>query len=495
MKYSRKIGLFWLFFALVFHGYGQNSINLEFRLPDPSGETGAAMLKKVRIGNPMLVKPSELHLKIDQMIGFYENSGYPFVQIRLDSVEPCPAGISGILIIDTGERITVDTLINRSGYRISRRVLSRLINIRPGDLYRESAVKEASRRLGQLQYMNQARQLEVGFHPGKASFYLYPEKASANRFDGWIGLSPNLGSSGKLAFTGAMTLDLRNILGQGENWQFHWQRNQDRSQKLDLSAHIPYLAGLPFGFRGKFDLFRQDTSYLNIGWEAGVPYHFSPDHLLNVFIRHRESSVIQGTSDAQNSERQPFVTLLSGLAWEYAKLDNPINPYRGFQFRIEGSTGRKSIPDSISMQQSELNASISWFQPLAKSITCALIFQSGYRKSPETYDNEQYRLGGLNLLRGFDEDVFHSDAFAVTSLEFRYLLDRASHLVILTDVGLLRMIENDNPVLKIPAGFGIGGQIRTSGGIFRIIFALGKQQGVPVSLKNSKIHLGYVGVF
>lgn len=495
VKYYRLIGLIWLLLALASGSYGQNTINLDIRIPESAGESGEAMFKKLRITNPIHIKFSDLNPKIEQIIGYYENSGYPFVQVRIDSVNPMPIGISGILLIHPGELVTIDTLLNRTGFRISPAVFYRLMNIRPGDRYRESALNEASRRLGLIPYLSQTRPLEVGFHQGKASVYVYPEKASANRFDGWVGLSPDLRAGGKLAFSGALTLNLNNVLGQGENWQFDWHRNQDGSQKLNLAAHVPYLAGLPFGLQGRFELYRQDTSYLNMGWDVGIPYHFNPNHLLNLFIRHRESSILVPVTAVQNSIRQPFISLLSGLTWEFNQLDNRINPYRGLEFRLEASTGRKSIPDSISMQQSEFTANISWFQPLAKSLTCALVLQSGYRKSPETYENEQYRLGGLGLLRGFDEDVFHTDAFAVTSVELRYLLDRTSHLIVLTDVGFLRIVENDNPILKIPVGVGLGGQIRTAGGIFRIIFAMGKEGGQPFNLKNAKIHLGYVGVF
>ena len=464
-------------------------------MPDSAGDSGAVLFKKLRIADPFRIRMSDLNPKIEQIIGFYENSGYPFVRVSLDSVSHAPSGISGILMVNPGELVTIDTVINRTGFRLSSAVMYRLMNIRPGDRYSELAVNEASRRLGQISYLSQARPLEVGFHPGKASVYLYPQKASANRFDGWVGLSPDLRTGGKLAFSGALTLNLNNTLGQGENWQFDWRRNQDRSQKLNLAAHVPYLAGLPFGLQGKFELYRQDTSYLNLGWDVGIPYHFNPGHLLNLFIRHRESSILIPVSDVQNSTRQPYISLLSGFTWEWNRLDNPINPYRGFEIRLEASTGRKSIPDSISMQQSEFNADISWFRPLAKSVTCALILHSGYRKSPETYENEQYRIGGLNFLRGFDEDVFHADAFAVTSIELRYLLDRSSHLIVLTDFGFLRTVENENPMLKIPVGVGLGGQIRTAGGIFRIIFAVGKPADQPFNFRNAKIHLGYVGVF
>jgi outer membrane protein assembly factor BamA len=254
------------------------------------------------------------------------------------------------------------------------------------------------------------------------------------------------------------------------------------------------MAGLPFGFMGRFELYRQDTSYLNISWDAGVPYYFNPKTLLTFFIRHRESSILVA-NELQNSTLQPFSSMLSGLTWDYNSLDNKINPYRGFEFRLEASTGSKTIPDSISMVQSEFKANVSWYQPLAKSLTCAFILQSGYRKSPQTYENEQYRLGGLGLLRGFDEDVFHTNAFAVATVELRYLLDRNSHLVVLSDLGFLKSSDNNAKNPNIPLGLGVGGQIRTGGGIFRIIFAVGKNGNQPFNLRNSKIHLGYIGVF
>lgn len=495
MKYRSFIVLLWLFFTVVDSIHCQNSIDLNFRIIGSTEESRAAIFKKLRIDNPLTVKFSGLDAKIGQIIGYYENSGYPFVQVRLDSVSPVTDGISGILVVNPGETVMVDTLLNRTGFRISTSVLGRLMNIRPGDLYRESSINEASRRLGQIPYLSQTRPLEVGFHPGKASVYVYPEKSGANRFDGWIGLSPDFRSGGKLTFSGALILNLNNVLAQGEYWQFDWHRNQDASQKLDIAMHFPYLAGLPVGLLGKFELYRQDTTYLNVGWDLGIPYHFSPDHLINLFIRQKESSILVPAKDLENSGKQPFASFLSGLLWEYNHLDSRINPYHGFTFRLEAVTGRKNLPDSISMKQSEFMADVSWFQPLAKSLTCGIILHSGYRKSPVTYENEQYRLGGLNLLRGFDEDVFRSNAYAVGSLELRYLLDRTSHLIVLADIGILKTLENDNPVIKTPAGIGLGGQLRTSGGIFRIIFAVGKESNQPFGFKNSKIHLGYVGVF
>ncbi len=494
MKISRSAGLLCILLSIASAGFGQGTLDLDVRIRDLASVSGMLPGNLVPT-SPLRIGYTGLNDRMEEIITRFENSGYPFVQVRIDSASPVPTGLNGILWINPGERVIIDTIMNRTGFRISQPVLYRLINIHPGDLYREQSVKEASSRLGQLAYLQQVRPPEVGFHGSKASVYLYPEKSGANRFDGWVGLSPNLKNAGQLAFSGALSLNLFNIVGQGEDWLLDWKRNQDASQKLVLGAHIPYLIGLPVGFQGRFELYRQDTSYLNINWDAGIPYHFSPRHLLTLFLRHRESSILTQGNQVQTSSRQPFTSLLSGISWNLNHLDNPVNPYKGLEISLEASVGKKSIPDSAATNQSEFSANISWYQPLAKNLTCALLVQSGYINSPEIYENELYRMGGLNRLRGFDEDVFRADAYGITSLEIRYLLDRWSHLLVLADLGFLRAYENSLPVVKTPAGFGLGGQIRTGGGIFRIIFALGKESGLPLNLKNSKIHLGYVGVF
>ncbi|MDD4645181.1 MAG: BamA/TamA family outer membrane protein [Bacteroidales bacterium] len=494
MKNCRLIGLIWLLSVLTSGGYSQHAVNLDVRINGPDSVPGDGILARLKLTNPVSLNYADLNPTIERIIGFYENAGYPFVQVRLDSLNPKTQGLSGVLSINPGELVIFDTLLNRTGYRISAPVLYRLMNIRPGDPYSESALSEATARLVQTTFLKQKRPMEVGFHPGKASIYFYPEKAGANRFDGWIGLSPSSGEGGKLAFSGALTLNLSNMIGQGENWQFDWHRSQDASQKLNMAAELPYLAGLPFGVKGNFGLFRQDTSYLNLSWEAGIPYYFNPKHLLSILIRHKESSILS-SDDTPNSIIQPFSSMLSGVQWELSHLDNPVNPYRGFLLKAEATTGHKSIGDSISMQQSEFLADFSWFQPLAKNLTFDVILHGGYQKSPESYQNEQYRLGGINLLRGFDEDVFYADAYAVSSLELRYLLDQTSHLILLMDLGYLQTKENEVNTWKTPLGLGLGGQIRTAGGIFRIICAIGKEGDTPFNFRNTKIHLGYVGVF
>jgi outer membrane protein assembly factor BamA len=495
LVYLKQIGLSFLFVSGWIFSFSQSTIRLDVQIRDVSKESVQDLSRKLSIPDTLVVEFSRLQSIIDPMIGFLENQGYPFAKVRIDSLSAYPLVVTGVLSIVPGEYITFDTIMNRTGFRISQLVLYRLINIRPGDPYQELALSEATYRIGLLPYIKQSRSLEVGFHSESASVYLYPQKSGANRFDGWLGLSPDLRLEGKLSFSGLFALNLTNLIAQGEEWQLGWRRSQDGSQKLNIAAQVPYLAGLPIGFGGKFELVRQDTSYLNLDWALSIPYQFNSRHRLNAFIRHKESSIFVPSTNLSGSVRQPFESFLSGIGWDLNKLDNPLNPYKGFEIRTEASIGSKNINSGLSLNQSEFSLNGSLFLPISKAVTFAAIFQSGFRKSEEVLENEQYRLGGLFNLRGFDEDAFYSNAYSIATVEFRYLLDATSHLLILSDFGLLQVLENRTMVTKKPLGIGIGGQIRTNGGIFRVIYALGKYDDLPFNLKNSKIHLGYVGVF
>jgi len=99
------------------------------------------------------------------------------------------------------------------------------------------------------------------------------------------------------------------------------------------------------------------------------------------------------------------------------------------------------------------------------------------------------------MMRGFYEDTYRTNGFIAGSVELRYLLNQSSHILLLADLGYLEQGAGSGVPVTVPYGFGLGGQIRTAGGIFRIIFALGQEWGQKPDLSAGKIHIGYVGLF
>jgi hemolysin activation/secretion protein len=112
----------------------------------------------------------------------------------------------------------------------------------------------------------------------------------------------------------------------------------------------------------------------------------------------------------------------------------------------------------------------------------------------QIFQNEVFRFGGQNSLRGFNEEELYATVRSVLSVEYRFLLDRNSHVFAFFDQGFYEnsatSYYHDNPY-----GFGLGFSFGTNLGVFSISYALGKQFDNPILMRNGKIHFGYIAYF
>jgi hemolysin activation/secretion protein len=144
-----------------------------------------------------------------------------------------------------------------------------------------------------------------------------------------------------------------------------------------------------------------------------------------------------------------------------------------------------------------LDGRLERFLPLAARSTVKLGARSGAIFSQEEiYQNEQFRIGGNKLLRGFDEESVFATLYAVFTMEYRLLVGQNSYFYTFGDYGYVedrrigQKTSYDNPL-----GFGAGLTFETTAGVFGISLAVGKVSGNPLDFRNPKVHFGYVSVF
>jgi len=109
-----------------------------------------------------------------------------------------------------------------------------------------------------------------------------------------------------------------------------------------------------------------------------------------------------------------------------------------------------------------------------------------------------YRIGGLESIRGFDEQSIVANWYNILTVEFRYLISSNSHFSVFGDFGYTQ-----NSFLKLtipdyydlPIGVGAGLNFETSAGIFSLNYALGKHLNNNFNLKSGKIHFGFLNYF
>jgi len=457
-----------------------------------------------------------------------ENNGYPFATVRLDSILVKPDGsVSAVLQLDRGAYIKLNGLRLNGNLRLPKSYLPQYLGLRAGAPYSRARVLRIRERLNTLLFVETVANPTVTFAGKEAQINLFVQKKRASRFDFIIGLLPRPnGADGPLLLTGSVSTALLNALNLGERLSLEMERLRPETQKLELEADVPYLFGLPFGVKGHLHIFRRDSTWVDAQSRAGVQYLLEGGDFVQFFWENQSSSLqkIDTASIIQN-RRLPAVLDLRqngfGLETSLSRLDYRFNPRRGWALTLRGVAGFStvlrnseieslrdpSVPefrfsslyDSLDGRATRyrLEGQAEYYLPLLARSTLKLALHSGNVFSEKTiYANEQYRLGGNKLLRGFDEESLFATRYIVVTAEFRLLLTQNSYLSAFTDYGYLENLTDRTRLFLRPWGTGVGLNFETPAGIFGINLAVGRRDaGQTVDWRAPKFHLGYLNLF
>jgi outer membrane protein assembly factor BamA len=254
----------------------------------------------------------------------------------------------------------------------------------------------------------------------------------------------------------------------------------------------------PFGIDAAFNLYKKDSTFLEIKAQLGIQYQLAGGSFLKAYYQNNGSSILSGAS----SSTLNFSTVRTsayGLSFLRKELDYIPNPSSGYMLLTDVAIGNRNArkadtSDIITTTTFRMSAQFNWFIPLAKRHVLRFGVNAETYYAPEIYENERFRFGGLTSLRGFNEDELFATTKVILTLEYRFLVDQNSHAFAFFDQG---MYENTSTTYErdFPFGFGAGFSFGTQLGIFSISYGIGKQFDNPVLLKNGKVHFGYVAYF
>lgn len=459
-----------------------------------------------------------------KVVTYYENNGFPFARIQLDSVYIEGNSIEATLRVQKNQLMVYDTLALYGNARINKKYLYNYLGIKPGDLYDEANIKQIERRLNELPFLSVERPLEILFIQDKARISLYLTDRKASQFDFLVGFLPNNQETGKILITGEANLNLVNPFGTGKEIRLNWRKLQAGTQYLNIGFSYPYLFSLPLGADLSFDLYKRDSLYLDIDYEIGLQYLFVGRNYLRAFVHNKITNALNvDTAQIRQTRSLPEYNdvrnVLYGLEYNYQNLDYIFNPRRGWHFKASAGIGTKRINRNNTIEQltdSEnpgetfaflydtiktrslqyrFTLGVINFVPIKKRSTFKFALNGGAFFSDNTFQNEQFRIGGTHLLRGFDEESIFTSLYTILTVEYRFLLSRNSYFSLFSDVAYtedrtLNTYSNDWPY-----GFGAGLSFETKAGMFGVSYALGGRQDDPVSFNRAKIHFGYYNYF
>lgn len=460
----------------------------------------------------------------NKILNELENNGYPFAVVRLDSIVIEAEKISASLLVEKNQVYRYDTITLNGDARISKYYLYNYLGIKPKALYSESTARRIDTRLRQLPFLSLSKPTEIIFTAEEAKPILNLEARKSSQFDFLVGFLPNNDVTGKLLITGEANVNLLNPFGFGENLRLNWRKMQPRTQNLDAGFSFPYIVSLPFGVDAGLRLYKRDTLFLDVDWDAGLSYLFVGGNYFKAFVNGRFSNIISiDTNEIIVSRQLPEYLdtrrTLYGLEYYFEKLNYRFNPTDGFIVKLRGAAGNRrilvnntiasindpentgqtfaSLYDSIPLKsiQYKIDYRLEKFWKLTPRNTIKTGVVGGAIISDEVFLNEMYRVGGTKILRGFDEEAIFASMFHVATVEYRFLLEQNSYFNVFGDFGYVESKTNRSYRNDFPYGFGAGLAFATKAGIFSVTYALGAQQNVGINFRNAKIHFGYVNLF
>lgn len=482
------------------------------------------------IGNGVDDKKNDLgewHTRNQRILDYYETSGYPFTQVKLDSLKIVDDLVKGRLVVNRGILYRIDSISVFGKVKIKKAFLQRYLGITNGSLYNAGKLEHVHKKLLELPYLREQYPFTVSMLGTGATLNLYLEPRRSSQVNFLVGFLPGDNVTGKSQLTGDINLNLKNSFGSGEDILLNWQQLQRRSPRLNLGYQHPYIFNSPFGIDLRFDLLKRDSAFLQLNTQVGLQFILTPDQAGRIFLQNQRTYLLQGGYDTNqirvSKVLPPNIDVNAngiGIDYEWVNTNYRFNPIKGNELKIIAAAGLKKISknndiaglkdaanpgftfnslyDSLQLNtyQVRLTLKAARYFELTRRSTFKTGLNVGIFQSRNIFRNELFQIGGYRLLRGFNDESIYVTRYALVTGEYRYLVGLNSYFFAFTDIGFTKEKFQVNNVNNTFIGTGIGLNLETRVGLLNISYAIGKRNDVKFDILNaSKIHIGYMSYF
>ncbi len=465
----------------------------------------------------------------ERLLNHLENNGHPFAKVFLDSFRIEGEKVFAALKVNKGPAYKIDSIRIYGNAKISNQYLQRYLDMPAGSLYSKEKLLRITGKIRELTYIEEEQPASLTMLGTGSVLNMYLKQKKSSQINLLVGFLPNNDqlSSKKLLVTGEANILLKNALGAGETLGLNWQQIQVKSPRLNFLYQHPYLFQTSVGFDFSFDMFRKDSTFLNINFQLGAQYALGTHQSGKIFIQRFQTILSQGginTASILQTKRLPDVADVSsfnvGIDYELNTTDYRLNPRKGNEFRIITAIGAKtlkknneilelkdpgdpdfdfeSLYDTLKLKTYQFRTRViaaKYFPLPGQRSTVKTALNGGLFQSGNIFRNELFQIGGYKLLRGFDEESQYLSHFAIATVEYRYLVGQNSYFYVLADGGWGRNSASVNKVNYTYFGTGLGLAFETKAGVFNLAWAIGKRNDTELNLRQSKVHFGFVNYF
>ncbi len=471
------------------------------------------------------LSPSSLEIEnsLQSQIKKLNQTGFPLAYAQYQIQEP----IADTLVIDSyiksGNKYTFGSFEQKLNYILHPKFLHHFLQIKYGQNYNQVQLDRINEKLSALPFLQVKDNPRIKFYGTEADIWLIYEKKPINSFDVLLGIAQKINSGiTKYQLSGQVKAEFVNTFKWAETILVNYENLNESSPKLKTFLSFPYIRIAPLGISNQFELFKQKEEFLLLQTKTNLFYNLDQNQSIGLLVNTESNTILQiDTTSIIRSKKLPlqldYKILHTGLSYSYTNLNDRYNPSKGNKLKVEIKTGnrkylsnpsivntRPELSSLLQQQYDSLNKTRTQLSTLLE-IDCYLKFTkrniiklSAKNQSiffASVSDNQKYRLGGYQTLRGFDEEIFISPSYFIETAEYRFLLDQNSFLSAFLSTAQISSTQSIDDRYKQFFSTGIGLQFKTNIGFFNFLIAAGTDEQITYNYQNTKVHFGYVSLF
>jgi len=434
------------------------------------------------------LKTEELTSFIQSIIQTLDERGESFSQVQLQN--PISKGDSLVvgLTIQSSKKRSVNNIVIKGYEDFPAAFIKRYFKLNDQKTFSKKRLQEISVLTKSLGFVQEIKPPEVLFKQDSTILYLFLKRLKTSSVDGIINFASKDDGSGLLV-NGNLDLKLNNVLNTGEAFQLYWNRVREGNSEFRIGASIPYLFSSSFSTDMSFNIYRQDSTFLNTTLNLKLDYQLNPKS--TVFVSY-SSETSDYLLDDNTTDFDSYSNRFFGLGYRFLKTSDSPLFNTSFAAEILPQYGTRENSDFNNDQwklafTAETNITISPRSYLNTRNSTGLL------ESDNFLTNELFRIGGANSIRGFNEQSIFTNRYSYLNIEYRYVTSQQSYLHTITDFGFYRNVARNREETLL--GLGLGYLFTIDKNQVNLGYALGITQDSNLDLNNSKLIIRWISTF
>ena len=438
------------------------------------------------------LKVDSLKLKITELDNFtsllmseLDSEGLSFSEISFKNPKYIQQTLVVELKISQSKKRTINKVVVKGYENFPNSFLKNYFQIIENTTFSKEKLKEISSLTKLLSFVKEKKTPEVLFKKDSTVLYLFLDKLKTNSIDAIINIASKENGGGTL-LNGNLDLKLNNIFNTGENFELFWNRVAEEKSQFRIKSTIPYLFNSSISTKFKFDIYRQDSTFLNTKFDFELDIHLNSKSKLSLTYTTENSNYLLDTNTNLDSYSNYFL----GAGYEITLSSFSELYDNKALFTINPTFGKRT--SDITDRQFKLQFNGIFNATISPRSYLYIKNETGFLDSKNLLTNELFRIGGVNSIRGFNEQSIFTSRFSYFNLEYRYLTSRTSYLHSISDIGFVKTLNASNETVL---GLGIGYLFTVKNSQVNLAYVLGKSSANSFTFNNSKLNIRFKSFF